>query len=173
MHDLPNRLAHHVPGAVRPDPPDLGGDEASVFGGLVGDVVPELLLAQFRERLIGFHPRITGGGESGEDLLQSQALRGLGREEVRVFGHDLAADLLGVSVGRQIGTGEEHLAAAGRYGQETIERDRVADRPGRDDHERCEQEDRDADERRAPLASPSQEDDERDQHRHPQVLGPG
>ena len=83
------------------------------------------------------------GRERGEDLLEPSRRgprRGRPGERTRppapgqpgvAFEH-LAPDLFRVAVGRQVGAGEEHLAAAGRDRHEAVEGDRVADRPGRD-----------------------------------------
>ncbi len=86
---------------------------------------------------------------------------------------DLRSDLFGIAVRRQVGAGEEHLAAPGRDRHEAVEVDRVADRPGRDDENEAGEEDAGLRECSAPSATSADEDDHGDQHRHAQVLGPG
>ena len=94
---------------------------------------------------------MAGFGEAGEDLLEAQVFDRVGAEEVGVFGDHGGADLFRVAVGGQVGAGVEDLAAAGRDGDEAVEGDGVADRPGRDDDDQAEGDD-DAREQRA-LAS--------------------
>ena len=173
VQDLPARLAHDFARAVRPDPPDLGRDEAGELDRLFGDVVAELLAAHPRQRLVGFQARVAGGGEPGEDLLQPQVLGGGGGEQFRVAGDDLGSDLFRVAVGGQVGAGEEHLAAAGRDRHHPVERDGVADRPGRDDEDDPGQQDRGLGQRPLPVAvDGAGEDDDPEQEGDPEVLGP-
>ena len=134
MERLPERLAHHLARPVRPDPADLGRDEAGVFERLFGDVVPELFACP-SARAPGRFP-VPGSvrAASRARICSSRSRsRVAGREQLRVFGDDLGADLFRVPVRGQVGAGEEHLPAAGRDRHEAVQRDRVADRPGRDD----------------------------------------
>ena len=82
-----------------------------------------------------------GFGEAGEDLLEAEVFDRVRAEEVRVFGDHRGADLFRVPVRGQVGARVEDLAAAGRDGDEAIERDRVADGPGRDHDDDAEDDD--------------------------------
>ena len=121
---LPDRLAHHVARPVRPDPPDLGGDEAGVFERLFGDVVPELFLAHPRERLVGFQVRDSGARRGAARICSSRSRSRVGGgEEFRVAATTSAPTFSGIAVRGQVGAGEEHLAAAGRDRHEAVEGD--------------------------------------------------
>ena len=114
MQRLPERLAHHVARAVRPDPPDLGRDEAEVFERLFGDVVPELLPCPSSRAPRRFPSPDSGPRRAGRGSAPAAAARtACGAEQLRVTGDDLGADLFRIAVGGQVGAREEHLPAAG------------------------------------------------------------
>ena len=68
-----------------------------------------------------------------------------------MLGDHRGADLFRVPVRGQVGARVEDLAAAGREGDEAVERDGVADRPGRDHHDDPEHDDARRDQRAPPL----------------------
>ena len=76
----PDRLAHDVARAVRPDPADLGRHEAGVLEWLFADVGPELFAAHPRERPIAFQVRVALRGEPGQDLDDLQLVVQVGLE---------------------------------------------------------------------------------------------
>ena len=152
--------------------PTLVGEEAGVFERLFGDVVPELLAAHPRQRLVGFQVRVAGGGEPGEDLLQPQLRASAGAKSSGWRATTSAPTFSGSPSGGQVGAGEEHLpppveigttrssATALRIVQGRPRRRprRAGSRPGP-----------------APAASrrrPAGEDDEPEQEGDAEVLGP-
>ncbi len=181
----------------RPDPADLGGDKAGVGERLFADLIPEPFAAHPRQSGVAFHVRVALRCERGEDLLEADsrhhsihafavcgAMRDKRRTRWKVFDRKatsqtrvalqhLPSHPFGVGAGRQVGTGEEHLAAAARDRHEAVQGYRVAQRPWSDDDEDSDDQNCRLDKTEAPaITSAPGKYDDGDREREGQILGP-
>ena len=99
---LPERVAHHAAGAVRPDPADLGGDEAGVFERLFARGRPRAVPCPSSRAPVGVPARVAGAA-SRPRICSSRSRSTAWRAEQRrsrVFGDHLRADLFRVAARR-------------------------------------------------------------------------